>query len=202
MEDKRAVALLALQQRMLSLKLLPRTGWLQRGLTNVESIAEHTFGVATLAMFVGDQTPGIDRGRLLAIAMLHDLAEALIGDLPASAKRHIGVAVKQEAERCALIEMLDGLPQAAEYLELWTEYTEGRSPEARLVKALDRLEMLIQALAYERAGSRGMGEFWADADGLWSDEFPIIGELTDQLLAQRGHLNSYYNGNGASVHLH
>lgn len=202
MEDKRAATVLALQQRMLSLKLLPRTGWLQRGLTNVESIAEHTFGVATLAMFVGDQLPEIDRGRLLAIAIIHDLAEALIGDLPASAKRHLGVAVKQNAERAALIEMLEGLPQAEEYLELWTEYTEASSPEARLVKALDRLEMLIQALAYERAGSQGMGEFWADADELWSEEFPIIGQLTDQLLAQRGYLNGHFKRNGAPLPLH
>lgn len=189
MYDQRATTLLELQQRILSLKLLPRTGWLQRGLSNVESVAEHTFGVATMALFIGDQIPDLDRGRLLAIALLHDLAEALIGDLPASARRHIGVAVKQAAERQALIELMTGLPQAEEYLELWTEYAQASSREARLVKALDQLEMLLQALAYERAGSRTMAEFWEDLDDRWSSEFPLVGALARQLVDRRSQLN-------------
>lgn len=199
MNDQRAATIVDLHARILSLKLLPRTGWLQRGLTNVESIAEHTFSVASLALLVGDMYPDLDRGRVLAIALLHDLAEALIGDLPASARRLFGAAVKQEAERRALIELLAGLPQAEEYLDLWTEYAEGSSPEARLVKALDRLEMLSQALAYERAGHRGMAEFWHDIDfnESWSDEFPMIRALAARLVDARHALN---HSNGVTCH--
>lgn len=53
----------ALIPRLLSLKLLPRTGWLQRGVRDVESIAEHSYGVAVLCLLIGDQIAGIDRGR-------------------------------------------------------------------------------------------------------------------------------------------
>ncbi|NTV63154.1 MAG: HD domain-containing protein [Oscillochloris sp.] len=185
--DSQITALYELQSRLLSLKLLPRTGWLQRGMRDVESIAEHTFGVATLAMLVGDQQPDIDRGRLLAIALLHDIAEALIGDLPATARRLFGVAAKREAERRAMIELFAGLPQAAEYLELWDEYCTGGSREARLVKALDHLEMLAQALAYERAGSRALSEFW-EGEGMQGEEFPLVRELTARLYSERDKL--------------
>jgi len=186
-DDQHITTLYELQGRLMSLKLLPRTGWLQRGIRDVESIAEHTFAVAALAMLVGDQQAGIDRGRLLTIALLHDIAESLIGDLPASARRLFGAAAKREAERRAMVELFTGLPQAGEYLELWDEYCAGGSREARLVKALDHLEMLAQALAYERAGSRALSEFWEDA-GCRSDEFPIVRDLTARLYAERDKL--------------
>jgi putative hydrolase of HD superfamily len=135
-------------------------------------------------MLVGDQQPGIDRGRLLAIALLHDIAESLIGDLPASARRLFGAEAKRAAERRAMIEMFVGMPQADEYLDLWDEYCVGGSKEARLVKAMDHLEMLAQALSYERAGSRALDEFWEDAGDKLS-EFPLVRALADKLYAER-----------------
>lgn len=184
MNDRSLTALYQLQNRLLTLKLLPRTGWLQRGVCNPESVAEHTFGVAILALLVGDATAGIDRSRLLTIALLHDLAEALVGDLPATARRLFGAEAKYAAERGAMEELLADLPQAEEYLTLWDTYVRGDSREARLVKALDRLEMLSQALAYERSGNRALGEFWHEAER-WSDEFPAVRALADQLIAER-----------------
>lgn len=185
MPDTTSRDLLALYSQIATLKLLPRTGWLQRGVPNAESVAEHTFGVAALALLIGDTIDGLDRGKLLAIALLHDLAEALLSDLPASAKRFIGAERKHAAERSALEEMLARLPNHGEYLMLWDEYARGGSREARLVKGIDRIELLTQALAYERAGSRALGEFWEDAEDGWSDEFPILRELATEILAQR-----------------
>jgi putative hydrolase of HD superfamily len=184
MNDQSLIALYRLQNRLLSLKLLPRTGWLQRGIRDPESIAEHSFGVAVLALLVGDAIPHIDRGRLLAIALLHDLAEALTGDLPATARRLFGAEAKYAAERGAMEELLADVPQAASYLDLWDDYVQGASAEARLVKALDRLEMLSQAFAYEQAGSRALDEFWDDADR-WSAEFPAVRTLAEFLIAER-----------------
>jgi putative hydrolase of HD superfamily len=186
MDDQRASTIVSLHSRLLTLKMLPRTGWLQRGVANGESVAEHTFGVAALALLVGDQVPDIDRGRLLAIALLHDMAEVLIGDLPASSRRFFSTAAKKEAEHQAMIELLNGLPQAEEYLALWSEYAHRASGEARLVKQLDRLEMLAQALAYERAGNPAMAEFWEDIDQDWSDEFPLVQQMAQQLMEERG----------------
>jgi len=185
MHELNAQSLLSLYSQVAALKLLPRTGWLQRGVSGAESVAEHIFGVAVLALLVGDSVAGVDRGKLLAIALIHDLAEALLGDLPASARRLIGVATKHEAERCAAEELFAALPGRAEYLALWEEYIAADSVEARLIKELDRIEMLAQALAYERAGNRGLSEFWADASQGWSDEFPAVRVLAAGLLALR-----------------
>jgi putative hydrolases of HD superfamily len=205
MHEQIAQALLTLYSQVAALKLLPRAGWLQRGVTVAESVADHTFGVAMLALLISArvETPALDledsgargsegqhgtqieRGKLLAIALLHDLAEAQLGDLPASARRLIGADAKQSAERRAIEELFAGLPGYAEYLALWDEYAAGTSAEARLIKQLDRVEMLAQALAYERAGSRTLTEFWAGADHGWSDEFPLVRALAAELIAQR-----------------
>jgi putative hydrolase of HD superfamily len=205
MHEQTAQALLTLYSQVAALKLLPRAGWLQRGVAGAESVAEHTFGVAVLALLIGDRAATsapdlkhsgakgggerrgakLERGRLLAIALLHDLAEALLSDLPASARRLIGADAKRAAERRAIEELFAGLPGRAEYLALWDEYAAGASAEARLVKELDRIEMLAQALAYERAGSRTLAEFWAGADRGWSDEFPLVRALAAELIARR-----------------
>jgi putative hydrolase of HD superfamily len=188
LEDQDNETMLALHRRLLTLKLLPRTGWLQRGMHMVESIAEHTFGVATLALIIGDMIPDVDRGRLLAIALLHDMAEALIGDLPVTASNLFGSEAKHKAERLAMIDLFGELPQIDEYLELWDEYTNRSSREARLVKQLDRLEMLLQALAYEQAGHRGMAEFWEGCDEGWSSEFPLVHSFAKHLIDERNKL--------------
>src|SRR5215208_6575408 len=137
MQEPIAGALLTLYSQVAVLKLLPRTGWLQRGVAAAESIAEHTFGVLALALFIGDTIAALDRGKLLAVALLHDLAEVHLGDLPASARRFLGAHIKHAAEHGALQELFDGHPNQAEYLALWSEYAAGSSPEARLVKGLD-----------------------------------------------------------------
>lgn len=77
------------------------------------------------------------------------------------------------------------MPAGSEYLALWEEYAAGASREARLVKGLDRLEMLAQALAYERAGNRALGEFWQGVDDGWDDEFPLLREMALALSTQR-----------------
>jgi putative hydrolases of HD superfamily len=207
MHEQIAQALLTLYSQVAALKLLPRAGWLQRGVSGAESVAEHTFGVAVLALLIGERVAipasdlrnlgaergegegasavEIERGKLLAIALLHDLAEALLNDLPASGRRLIGAEAKRAAERRAIEELFAGLPDRAEYLALWEEYAAGTSAEARLVKELDRVEMLAQALAYERAGSRALSEFWVGADRGWSDEFPLVRALAAKLIEQR-----------------
>ena len=204
MHEQTAQALLTLYSQVAALKLLPRAGWLQRGVAVAESVAEHTFGVAVLALLIGERAgipspdldfsdgkggggqPGtqIERGKLLAIALLHDLAEALLSDLPASARRLIGADAKRAAERRAIEELFADLPDRAQYLALWDEYAAGASAEARLVKELDRIEMLAQALAYERAGSRTLAEFWDGAEHGWSEEFPLVRALAAELIAQ------------------
>lgn len=166
------------------LKLLPRSGWLQRGVGLPESIAAHSYGVGVLALATAGLFPDLDRGRILGLALVHDIGEALLTDLPRTAQNLLGKGVKQEAERRAAEAVLATLPNGADLVGLWSEYLAGATGEARLVKALDRIELLAQALAYEQAGNRNLAEFWQRWDAGW-DEFPQLGELAAELHARR-----------------
>lgn len=184
MNDQTAALYAQLAERILSLKLLPRTGWLQRGVTAAESVAEHSFGIAALALVFTAADDSLDRERVLAMALVHDFAEALLGDLPLSARRLIGEDAKRDAERRAVAALCAALPGSDRLVRLWEEYAAGATREARFVKALDHVETLVQALAYERAGNRSLDEFWVDAtEGL--AEFPDLAAFVTWLVAQR-----------------
>lgn len=184
MDDQTAATYARLAERIVSLKMLPRTGWLQRGIPAAESVAEHSFGIAALALVLTAADASFNRERVLAMAVVHDLAEALLGDLPLSARRLIGESAKRDAERRAMAELCAALPGGDHLILLWEEYAAGATREARFVKALDRVETLVQALAYERAGNRSLDEFWMNAsEGL--TEFPHLAAFVAWLAAQR-----------------
>lgn len=135
-------ALRARLAEVLALKALPRAGWVRVGVPQPESVAAHSWGVAWLVLALCP--PGLDRGRALAIAVLHDLAEVRVGDLTP----HDGVdkGTKHAAERQALAALVEPLPHAAELRALWEEY--GHSPEGRFVRACDKLDMALQSAVY------------------------------------------------------
>lgn len=129
---------------IVALKALPRAGWLRVGVAAPESVAAHAWGVAWLVLVLAP--PTLDRGRALAIAVIHDLAEVRVGDITP----FDGVSAEDKAarEEVALRGLLAGLPDGDGLLALWREYEAGGSPEARFVKACDRLDMALQARAY------------------------------------------------------
>ncbi|AFL95707.1 metal-dependent phosphohydrolase, HD superfamily [Thermococcus cleftensis] len=170
-----------------NLKRLPRTGWLLRGVPNPESIADHSYRVALITLFLADElkVKGVDVNveRALKMALLHDLAEARITDIPLTAQYYID---KGKAEKKAAMELFIKTPKPEEYFRLWREYEEELSLEGRLVKFADKLEMLIQACEYERAGFSNLDEFWGALDSLRESEFyEHFRELVDGLAERR-----------------
>ncbi len=109
-----------------------------------ESTAEHTWRLCLMAMVFADGLGPVDLAHVLQLCVVHDLGEAVHGDIPATVQH--AVADKSERERRDLLQLMQPLPQAlqARVLALWEDYEFGRSREARLVKALDKLETLIQ----------------------------------------------------------
>jgi len=173
-----APALLHAYLETLQLKRLYRQGWLRVGVPRerCESVAEHSFGVATLVLFLsGKILDGIDPHKLLKMALVHDLGEARAGDITP----HDGVSADdkhaQEREGVALI--ASKLPHGGDLLSLWEEYEAGVSPEARLVRQLDRLEMALQACAYELDGEGSMETFLRSAERVVDE--PSLRELID-----------------------
>jgi putative hydrolase of HD superfamily len=176
------------------LKRLDRTGWVLRGLPpGAESVAAHSYGVALTAMLLADECAargvGLDVGRLLRIALLHDLQETRTGDMPRTVADYYGREARRAAERAAFDDIMRGSAHAPVYAELHEDYESRASLEARLVKAADVIDLLAQALAFERAGARGLGEFWegaAERDfGLEGAAREVVTEAVAALLEER-----------------
>ncbi len=157
MDTERAAETLGFLRTAARLKETARAGWALRGIERPESVADHTFGVCLLALVLSrDAEPALDRGRCLALALAHDLAESVVGDI--TPYDGVPVEEKHRRERDAL-RALCGMLGSAELLELWEEYRAAATPEARFVKELDRLETVLQAAAYEEARGVDLGEF-------------------------------------------
>jgi putative hydrolase of HD superfamily len=108
-----------------------------------ESTAEHSWRLCLMAMLLA-RPLGADPARLLKLCLVHDLAEAITGDLPAT--RQGGRDGKAAAERAAMAVMTAPLaePMRAELLALWEEYEAAETREGRLAKGLDKLETILQ----------------------------------------------------------
>ena len=173
------------------LKHLYRQGWLRRGVPpeRCELVAEHVFGMAMLAWWVVDaRYPELDRDRVIRMVLAHELGEVYVGDLTPSD----GVAPeeKHRLEREAFLRVVARLPRGADYLALWEEFEQGQTPEARLVRQLDRLEMAFQATVYEHQGLGDLGEFFDTTDQAVVDEvlravFEELSRLRDPNLPRR-----------------
>ncbi|MBN1657664.1 MAG: HD family hydrolase [Anaerolineae bacterium] len=171
-----------------TLKRMQRTGWAMRGVSYVESIADHIFGTVFVALVLADALNedghDLDMEQVLLMALLHDLAEVRLTDLPASATRLIPAEVKSRAEAEAMAGLLAPLPGARRLLALWQAFEDRDSPEGRLVRDADKLEMMAQCLRYELAGSCGLDEFWQSIDALeW--HYPLSAGLYRRLREMR-----------------
>lgn len=176
------------------LKRLDRTGWTLRGLApGAESVAAHSYGVAVAAMLLADEVRArgvaVDSGRLLQIALLHDWPEARTGDLPRGAAHYYGVEARRAAEHQAFDDIVCSLDAGDRYRSLHQEYEERASTEAKLVKAADVIDLLLQALVFENAGVRGLDEFWDGAGvidfGLDSAAGEVVSEILQKLVQAR-----------------
>jgi putative hydrolase of HD superfamily len=128
------------------LKRIQRTGWIHAEVYQPESVADHIFRTAFLCMLYAD-IQGLDPLKLLRMALIHDLPEAIIGDLTPNQKTE---KTKEDEEEAMLrIICLVPAPQREKYLAVWNEYQEGKTKEAKAVRQLEKIEMALQAIEYE-----------------------------------------------------
>lgn len=167
------------------LKHLFRQGWLQHGIPRerCESVAEHSFGVALLSLMLADTCyPELNVEKVLRLALLHDFGEIYAGDL--TPQHYVSAQEKAQRERQAVKLVFRNFPNSEEYLETWEDYENGSSPEARLVRQVDRLEMGLQAAVYEQEGFAGLEGFYASTLQALSDAeivgiFKVLVQLVD-----------------------
>jgi 5'-deoxynucleotidase YfbR-like HD superfamily hydrolase len=124
------------------LKTVTRSGWTSEG--QQESVAEHTWRLCLMAMLLYGDASGVDLARLLKMCLIHDLGEAIGGDVPAPAQ--LPGASKAAQERSDLLQLIRPLPfpLRQDIVELWDEYESAGTMEARVAKGLDKLETILQ----------------------------------------------------------
>jgi putative hydrolases of HD superfamily len=134
------------------LKKVPRKGWKEKvGIKDPESVADHSYGTAIMAMIFSDNAGNLDTERIMKMALLHDLAESITGDFM---PEEIQKENKKTVENQAMEEILSKLPPSLldKYHSLWNEYVDCTSKESILLHEIDRLEMAIQAAKYSGEG--------------------------------------------------
>jgi len=126
-----------------ALKTVTRSAWTTTG--QAESVAEHTWRLCLMAIVLHEHVPDLDIARLIKICIVHDLGEAIGGDIPApeQARRALGKSADERRDLLRLVEALPE-PQRAEIVSLWDEYETAATPEARFAKGLDKLETILQ----------------------------------------------------------
>ncbi|KAJ3105882.1 HD domain-containing protein 2 [Phlyctochytrium planicorne] len=166
------------------LKQTKRTGWVLRKVSLPESISDHMhrMGVMALAMSSSSASHPLNQDRCIKIAIVHDLAEAIVGDITP----HCNVTKedKRKMEEDAMKDMVKDLGDIGKDIyELWLEYEEARTNEALFVKDLDKLEMIVQAYEYETSQNMPLQEFFDSTRGKF--KHPLTAEIAQLLLDLR-----------------
>lgn len=152
--DRAATSMAAFAFELGVLKNLRRTGWSHAGISDAESVAEHSLRVAQLASLIAAEE-GADPARAALLAIWHDSQETRTGDVPHTAKPYMAARIDPEA---VTADQVAGLPETAAKTarEAVAEYETQGTAEARCARDADKLECLLQAVEYRDSGHYGM----------------------------------------------
>jgi putative hydrolase of HD superfamily len=167
---------------VLELKSIRRAGWVSKvQVEDVESVADHTFSMATMAMLLSDML-GFDTHKVIKMVLMHDLAESIVGDyMPGD----VTARQKLVKEKKAMKFILSSIPKEIreEYEEIWLEYLHNRTEIARFVHRIDKLEMALQADQYAKQGyaDKLLAPFFESAKTAVGDAGDIVSEILKSL---------------------
>ena len=136
----------------LKLKNIQRKGWINKlQLKYPESVADHSYSMTLMAMVLSDLLK-LDTEKIVKMALLHDLAESLVGDFT---PEEISKQKKNQLENNAIKKIFANLPSdlAKEYGKIWNEYQTNQTKESLFVHEIDKLEMIFQAKNYLEKGA-------------------------------------------------
>lgn len=145
-----------------------RAGWLMAKVADPESVSDHSFSVAMMAVIFGRRM-GLDVEKLVKMALIHDIGEAYTGDIPSRYREEDQPMNNQEKRRLgneATRKIISILPKrdADEMINLWEEYEKRESEEAKLLKQIDALDYSIQLLKYKDRTDSNLSEFLKTAN--------------------------------------
>lgn len=169
-------------------KRLLRSGWVREKIKDPESVAEHSFRVGVLAMVLSDKFGyPLNKEKLMKMALLHDLAEVITGDIIVERWDIVDVDKRKEKERQekeGIKKIFDKIDQGDEYAAIFEEMIGRLTPEAKIFFQLDKIEMALQALEYEKEQGKNLEEFFVSV-GLYYTKDPLIKEIFDEIIKER-----------------
>lgn len=166
-------------------KKIIRTGWKMNNIRDPESVAEHSYQLCVMAMVFADQL-GVDREKLIKMAIIHDLGEIITGDLVWSRGNIIDIQKRQKKEIMeaeGITSIFEKLGHSHEYKTIFEEMVQRKTQEAEVFWQLDKLEMAIQALQYEISDKKNLEEFFVNTD--LQLVHPFLRSIFDQILSAR-----------------
>jgi len=163
---------------------VPRAGFLLRGVAEPESVSAHSHFLALLALVFCERYPAYDRGKVLSMALVHDISEARLMDIPMPYADAYLDGAKHRAEQAIIEDMTVNLSPALAAMN--REFMEGTTPEARLLRGLDKAQMMIKVHCYEREHRGRLEEFWGNAKNFHDYGVPEVSELFDAICAAAG----------------
>jgi len=152
------------------LKEVVRTGWTRYPINNPESVADHSFRTAIMAMTLAPYFD-INANKVIKMALIHDIADSIMGDIVTDAGSYDLPNLKQkEIDEVSTGEKIFDIINAADNKAILTEFINQESPEAKFVSQLDKLEMAMQAREYEIRDNVNLSDFFVSAKRKISDE--------------------------------
>lgn len=194
-DHDRLTGLLAFFQAAEQLKDTLRSGTSRTG--RAESTAEHSWRLAVMVMLFERDLVGIDVLRLMKLCLVHDLGEAISGDVPAPLQT--ADDKRQTRERRDFQVLCAELPNDAadEFLALFDEYADAATPEAQLAKAFDKLETVLQHHLMPGADA-DFHAFNLTYGRDRTDVFPLTRQIRDRVDEKTRELITRLSGNQTS----
>ena len=177
--------ILALFQTIHPLDQVKRAGFILRGVSEPESVAAHSHFLSVLTLLLCDEYPDqFNREKALTIALTHDLCEAQLMDIPMPvADEHLKES-KDKAEQAITEKLFEGLD--AKYAQYHAEFLSASTPEAKLVRGLDKAQMMIKISMYQKEGKGRLEEFWLNPKNFNDFGLPCVSSLFDSICEAAG----------------
>ncbi|HEB60454.1 MAG TPA: HD family hydrolase [Phycisphaeraceae bacterium] len=164
---------------------LPRTGYVIRGVKNPESIAAHSYAVAVAAMLLVDhlrqEGEEVDGELVLRLALLHDTPEAVTGDIPMPSKDGPLHDALSNLEKNIAQKLLP-----RQWIGTWDQFENSDSLEARIVRAADKMQMMVKVLTLEQQKQGNLDDFWANLSNYRDSDLPVVQQVYAEICTRAG----------------